>query len=188
MKIVVFGDSYTEGAPFPIHDPKIWPNLLGKKYNAEVDNQHVKGGSNHAILRNFCRYFQNNTADFAIIMWSHWMRNEIMMDEKIYQIQPATTSFPANFVKKYYANRSEQIDWQDFLDKIWIVDKICPVPHFQGCCFPLYQDFGKPKNWFPFTMWELSLQMTPCGHPQKIGHKNIYEHMVKHLQRCNFML
>ena len=187
MKIVFFGDSYTEGMPFPTNDPKIWPNLLGKKCDAEVINRHVKGGSNQAILREFCRYFQNNTADLAIIMWSHWLRNEVMMNEKRFQIQPATTNFPKDFVEEFYGHINENLEWEDFLDKVWMVDKICTVPHFQGCCFPLYKDFDKPINWFPFNMWELSLKMTPCNHPEKIGHANIYEHMYKHLQICNLI-
>lgn len=188
MKIVFFGDSYTEGTPFPTKDPYIWPNLLGRKFRAKVDNQYHPGGSNHAILRKFCRYFQNNTADVAIIMWSHWLRNEIQMGEKVYQIQPSNDSFPADFTRKFYGNRNEQLDWEDFLDKIWIVDKICPIPHIQGCCFPLYKDFDKPKNWFPYSMFDMALNMTPCGHPQKNGHKNIYELMARHLQKNKIVL
>ena len=188
MRIAFFGDSYTEGTPFQTTDPEIWPNLIGKHLNAEVDNQYASGGSNRAIFRNICRYFQNNTCDLAIVMWSHYMRNEIHVNEEVYQIQPNSTSFPDKFVKKYYRDQNENAHWHDFIDHIWAVEKIITVPHFQGCCFPLEKPLDKPKNWFTLSMWEMMGPSTPCGHPEKFGHKNIYEYMVKHLQRCNLML
>jgi len=187
MKIAFFGDSYTQGTPYPTDYEKIWPNIIANHYGAEADNQYVAGGSNQAILRNFCRYFQTQTCDLAIIMWSHWSRNEIHIDEKVIQIQPASQSFKLGFVENYYKNRNEDVDWLDFLDKIWICENICPTKIIQGCCFALEKDFQKPNSWFDNNMHDLAMKKTPCGHPHLSEHKSIARKFINHIDKNNLL-
>lgn len=186
MKIVFFGDSYTQGTPYPTDFKDIWPNILARHYEAEADNQYVAGGSNHAIMRNICRFFKNHNCDLAIVMWSHWSRNEVHVKEQVYQIQPSSNSFPKDFVDDYYSNRNLDSDWEDFADKIWLCDKISPKI-LQGCCFETENKINVPTNWFPLNMHELALKKTPCGHPHITEHKNIARAFIEHIDRNNLI-
>jgi hypothetical protein len=189
MKIVFFGDSYTQGTPYPTDSKNIWPNIVAEHFDADVENKYVAGGSNHAIMRNICRYFQQSSCDVAIVMWSDWSRTEVHVNEQVYQLQPNGNSFDEKFINDYYKNRNLDIDWEDFLDKIWLCDKLNNnrIRIVQGCCFELANDFEKPANWFPYNMHELALKKTPCGHPHISQHKDIARAMIQHIEGCNIL-
>jgi len=36
MKIVFFGDSYTQGTPYPTDYKNIWPNIVAKHFGADA--------------------------------------------------------------------------------------------------------------------------------------------------------
>ena len=187
MKIVFFGDSYTQGTPYPTDYKDIWPNIVAKHFGADAVNKYVAGGSNHAIMRKYIEFFRQDSCDLAIIMWSHWNRNEVHVNEKVYQMQPASKSFPTDYTNEYYKNRNLQVDWEDFLDKIWLCGKIGVGNLLQGCCFEIDKTFDKPKHWFPHNMHGMALKKTVCGHPHISEHKNIARAFIKHIEDCELL-
>jgi hypothetical protein len=72
MKILVSGCSISYGYGFPmtINDPNIWPNLLAKELNAEVNNVSVPGYDNPGIFLNALREFTTNKYDLILIQLS----------------------------------------------------------------------------------------------------------------------
>ena len=70
---------YLNGEPFP----KIWPQLLAEKLNADLVCLGLDGACNYTIFDKFCGYVDNiNEDDLVIIGWSFIERYRIY-DEKI---------------------------------------------------------------------------------------------------------
>ena len=109
-----------------------------------------------------------------------------VVKEQVYQMQPSSNSFPKDFVDDYYKNRNLDSDWEDFVDKIWLCDKISPKI-LQGCCFETQDKINVPTNWFPLNMHELALKKTPCGHPHITEHKKIARAFIEHIDRNNLI-
>jgi hypothetical protein len=196
MTIAFFGDSFTQGTPFRTDDPDIWPNLVAKHFYMKADNQFVAGGSNHAILRNLVHYMRKNAdVDAIIVTWSHWNRSEVHHGEIVYQMQPNGNSFPGKFINQWYKDMNTDVQFQDWVDKTWIVDKLLKnkIPHFQWCAFPDERKRTRnydPENWLPTSILDVvdGVGNTPCGHPTKEGHKIIAECVIEHLQKKQILL
>jgi len=183
-KIALFGCSSVDGTPFGVDHPSIWPNLLAKDLDATLDNCFVGSGSNAAIFRKFCEYFQTNTADLCLIFWSFYMRAEIHMDEKVYQITPGTKSLPAKYVNKFYSHQNLNTYKQDLQNKIWCVDQICQknnIPILQGTAFDIDFDLKLPHIWFPHSLHSLIENHTSCGHAQLPDHLKIKDKIKDYL-------
>ena len=193
MIIAFFGDSFTEGTPNNVDDPDIWPNIVGKHFEATVHNEYHPGGSNHAIMRKVVHYLMKNKPDLIIVTWSHWNRSEIHYGEKAYQMQPKSKSFPSKLIRQHYNNMDMNQQHQDWVDKVWIVDQLLKnkISHFQWCAFPREMKYNMsfvPENWMPSALMELMEDHTPCGHPTKIGHKKIAEVVIDHLHSKQIVL
>jgi len=69
MKILVAGCSFSVGYGFAdsLRDSRIWPNLLGKKLNADVTNVSVPGYDNTGIFLNAISELTANTYDLILI-------------------------------------------------------------------------------------------------------------------------
>lgn len=175
-RIALFGCSSVDGTPYGVDHPDIWPNLLAKDLDANLDNCFVGSGSNAAIFRNFCKYFQQHTADLCVVFWSFYMRSEVHMNETVYQITPGTKSFPQKFVDKFYANANLEVYKQDLQNKIWCVDQICEknnINIMQGSAFEIDFKIDFSKNWFPHSLHSLIQNHTTCGHAQIQDHSHI---------------
>ena len=184
MKIALFGCSSVDGTPFGVSHPGIWPNLLAKDLDAILDNCFVGSGSNAAIFRKYCDYFQNDTADLCLIFWSFYMRAEIHIGETLYQITPGTQSFPAKYVDKFYGNQNLEIYKQELQNKIWCVDKICQknnIPVLQGTAFEIDFHLNLPQIWFPNSLHSLIENYTSCGHAQLPDHIKIKNNIKNYL-------
>lgn len=183
-KIALFGCSSVDGTPYGVDHPEIWPNLLAKDLNSNLDNCFVGSGSNSAIFRKFCQHFQNSTADICIIFWSFYMRSEVHINETVYQITPGTKSFPGKYVDKFYANQNSEIYKQDLQNKIWCVQQICEkndIKLLQGSAFDIDFDLDLPKNWFPHSLHSLIINHTSCGHAQIQDHVHIKNKILNFL-------
>jgi len=175
-KIALFGCSSVDGTPYGVDHPGIWPNLLTQDLDAHLDNCFVGGGSNAAIFRKFCNYFQHNTADLCIVFWSFYMRSEVHMNETVYQISPGTTSFPGKFVDKFYKNANVDVYKQELQNKIWCVDQICAknkINIMQGSAFEIDFPLNFSKNWLERDLHSLIEKHTSCGHAQLDDHVKI---------------
>jgi hypothetical protein len=69
MKILVAGCSFSVGYGFAesLQDLRIWPNLLGKKLNAEVTNVGIPGYDNTGIFLNAISELTTNNYDLVLI-------------------------------------------------------------------------------------------------------------------------
>ena len=69
MKILVSGCSFStgHGLASSLDDPRIWPNLLGKKLNADVINVAVPGYDNPGIFLNAVQELTTNAYDLILI-------------------------------------------------------------------------------------------------------------------------
>lgn len=182
MKIALFGCSSVDGTPYGVTHPEIWPNLLSKDLNVELDNCYVGSGSNAAIFRKFCEYFQMNNSELCIVFWSFYMRSEVHMNETVYQITPGTKSFPAKYVEKFYANQNLKVYQQELQNKIWCVDEICQknnINVMQGSAFDIDFQLKFSKNWFPVSLHSLIKNHTECGHAQIQDHLHIKNQIKK---------
>ena len=189
-KIVLFGCSSVDGTPYGSEHPNIWPNTLAQELNMEMDNCFVGSGSNAAIFRKFCDYFRNKTADMCIVFWSFYMRSEVHMDEKVYQITPGTKSFPGKYVQKFYANQNTDTYIMDLQNKIWCVDEICNnnrIPVMQGSAFDINFALQKSKHWFPKSLHSLIRNTTDCGHAQIQDHPYIKDQIKNFIIDSNLI-
>jgi hypothetical protein len=78
MILYVNGDSHSAGAELA-NKSQSWPNLLASKFNCELINQAVGGGSNPGILRTTYEFIDScsNIKDhFVVIGWTSWEREE----------------------------------------------------------------------------------------------------------------
>lgn len=69
MKILVSGCSFSVGYGFASskEDPNIWPNLIGKKLDAEISNVSVPGYDNTGIFLNAINKFTKSNFDLILI-------------------------------------------------------------------------------------------------------------------------
>ena len=184
MKIALFGCSSVDGTPYGPDHPDIWPNLLAEELGFNLDNCFVGSGSNAAIFRKYCDYFQTNTADLCLIFWSFYMRAEVHMNETVFQITPGTKSFPGKYVDKFYANQNLEIYKQDLQNKIWCVQQICEkhnIKLLQGSAFNIDFNLNLPTNWFPHSLHSLIENHTSCGHAQLSDHSKIKDKIKNYL-------
>ena len=185
MKLVLFGCSSVDGTPYGYDHPDIWPNKLAKDLGMQLNNCFVGSGSNAAIFRKFCEYFQNDTADLCIMFWSFYARSEVHMDETVYQITPGTTSFPGKYVDKFYANQNMDLYKQELQNKIWSVEQICQnnkIPIMQGTAFDIDFPIKYPNVWYPHSLHSLIQNHTHCGHA------DIGDHVLIKDKLLNFII
>jgi len=95
MKLITFGDSWTEGVggnlieedltsdfseKTKIRQKYCWPNYLSKLLDVEYTNFGVGGSNNKIIFESVCNSLENNLIDlndFVIIMWSSSLRDPV---------------------------------------------------------------------------------------------------------------
>jgi hypothetical protein len=72
MKILVAGCSMSSGWGFDLEkqDPQIWPNLVGKKLNAEVINIAQTASSNYDIFLQVLLAQQYDSYDMTLVQWT----------------------------------------------------------------------------------------------------------------------
>lgn len=95
MKLLTFGDSWTEGVGGNLEEEKkteipeertivrqeyCWPKHLSKLLNCNFKNNGVGGFSNNAIFNSVCYQLKNEiitSDDFVVIMWSSSLRDQL---------------------------------------------------------------------------------------------------------------
>lgn len=95
MKLISFGDSWTEGVGSDLNlETKItdnvkktkirnsfsWPTKLAQKLNIDIENNGIGGCSNKTIFDAVCLFLDTNRIkkdDFVIIMWSSSLRDDV---------------------------------------------------------------------------------------------------------------
>jgi len=95
MKLLTFGDSWTEGVGGNLEEEKkteipeertsirqeyCWPKHLSKLLNCEFKNNGVGAFSNNAIFNTVCYQLKNEiitSDDFVVIMWSSSLRDQL---------------------------------------------------------------------------------------------------------------
>jgi hypothetical protein len=110
MKILVAGCSFSVGYGFAssLKDPYIWPNLLGKKLNAEVSNVSVPGYDNTGIFLNAISELTTNQYD--LILFQVTNLNRIVVSPNIHSKINMMGKLDFNLWK----GRINELDYKNF--------------------------------------------------------------------------
>jgi hypothetical protein len=110
MKILVSGCSFSVGFGIASSrlDPNIWPNLLGKKLNAEVTNVGIPGYDNSGIFLNAMSELTATQYDLILIQITSL--NRIVVSPNIHSKINLMTKVDFTFWK----NRLAELDYKNF--------------------------------------------------------------------------
>jgi hypothetical protein len=110
MKILVSGCSMSVGYGFAnlLNDPTIWPNLLGKKLNADITNVSIPGYDNAGIFLNAISELTTNKYDLILIQITSL--NRIVVSPNIHSRIGLTTPLDFN----HWKGRIDKINYTNF--------------------------------------------------------------------------
>jgi hypothetical protein len=119
MKILVAGCSFSVGYGFAssLQDPSIWPNLLGKKLNAEVTNVGIPGYDNPGIFLNAIAELTVNHYDLILIQSTSL--NRIVVSPNIHSKINLMAPIDFNFWK----SRITELDYKNFCRSVILLNQ-----------------------------------------------------------------
>lgn len=188
MILYVNGDSHSAGAeavnkhafacddslysnlgrqPHPDNLQASYGCLIANELNAVLDCDAESASSNTRILRTTREYLKTTSPDAIIIGWSTWEREEVVIDNKVYQFSAGCDGqdWPAKVVERYN-NWVHDVDWHMATEQahrnihqlhLELMDK--NIPHFFFNC---YNDFHTmPKlDWHGSYLEPYNREMT----------------------------
>ena len=95
MRLITFGDSWTEGAGVDVvkenlietreerkkfRNDRSWPTKLSKLMNLEVQNQAISGSNNNFTFNEVIENIKSNiinSGDLIIVMWTSSLRDDV---------------------------------------------------------------------------------------------------------------
>ena len=207
MKIYFDGDSWTQGTELVNQEEERFSKLICNHLGAEETNLGYGGGSNDRIVRNLLVENDIEKYDAAFIQLV-WPQRTEYWDERWIKVSPnwkftkwshedskvgegddkfkyyTNTNIPrsdhAKFWKHYYTRLANQKYFQT-QEKIH-VETIRNTCKAKGVPLVLSTINEFSKLDFDYVMIQKKETSTPKGHPNKLGHQNIANDLLKHYE------
>lgn len=210
MKILAAGCSFTSGCELPdclgIYgiSKYAYPSILGKIYNAEVNNISLIGGSNTRIFRLIIDELCKNSYELVICGWTSHDRLDLQYNNKDI---PSTVGCHDiehfSWLKHYYADHhsyyqvmqlwfAQVIALQNFLKSInqkYIFLNVWPFKYEQNMSH-LFNNVDKRfyVGWPNYGMIDFmgDCPKGPGGHPLELGHQRIANTINEHIRNLGW--
>lgn len=118
-KILIAGCSFSVGYGFAssVQDPNIWPNLLGKKLNAEITNVGVPGYDNPGIFLNAMSELTATQYDLILIQITSL--NRIVVSPNMH----SKINLMGELDFTFWKNRIAKLDYKNFCRSVILLNQ-----------------------------------------------------------------